>query len=81
MLPVAHHMAAHDMLHVVGLSYGWGNASSGRLGLGSAAATFAPQRVPFKLSIIQVACGEAHSMALTLGGFVHAWGDNRCADL
>lgn len=60
--------------------FSWGAAEEGRLGMvpNPHCNDLRPRRVPIPLSIpvIQVACGNAHSLALTKGGDVLSWGSN-----
>ncbi|KAG7480224.1 putative E3 ubiquitin-protein ligase HERC6 [Solea senegalensis] len=63
-----------------GKVFSWGAAENGQLGLTptSQQDIFRPSRVPIPLPVpvIQVACGNAYSMALTKGGDVLSWGLN-----
>jgi alpha-tubulin suppressor-like RCC1 family protein len=59
--------------------YIWGNNESGQLGNGTNDECFVPQ-MPEKLMddrIIDISCGNFHSLVLSECGRVYAWGDNR----
>lgn len=74
--------------HVVCLSKNgdvltWGGNRKGQLGDGQLTSCFTP-RVVAQLKhrpVVSVACGENHSMVLTVGGNVYSWGDNSCGQL
>lgn len=67
------------ILTKVGEIYTWGSTEGGQLGLGplSADVVKTPQRVE-KIGkqhiVVQIACGEAHTIALTGGGKIWGWG-------
>ncbi|XP_061576509.1 probable E3 ubiquitin-protein ligase HERC6 [Cololabis saira] len=67
-------------LSASGHVFSWGKGGDGQLGmlLESQSSSFRPSRVPLPLSIriVQVACGNSHSLALTTGGDVFSWGSN-----
>ena len=56
----------------------WGANRKGQLGNGQFTSSCVP--APIKLlrhrPVISIACGEAHTLAVTIGGNVFAWGDN-----
>lgn len=56
----------------------WGNINYGRLGLGddTLARVPTPLRLPNRERVAQVACGSAHTVALTDCGKVYSWGQN-----
>ncbi|XP_072248664.1 probable E3 ubiquitin-protein ligase HERC4 isoform X2 [Leuresthes tenuis] len=60
--------------------FSWGAGDDGQLGVCPMpqSITYRPSRVPIPLpiGIIQVACGNFHSLALTKGGDVFSWGSN-----
>ncbi|KAM4565993.1 putative E3 ubiquitin-protein ligase HERC4 isoform 2-T2 [Odontesthes bonariensis] len=60
--------------------FSWGAGDDGQLGVFPKphCVTYRPSRVPIPLpiGIIQVACGNFHSLALTKGGDVFSWGSN-----
>jgi alpha-tubulin suppressor-like RCC1 family protein len=58
--------------------YSWGAHDNGRLGVADLTAdVFLPQPADTRnLNICDVAAGESHSVALTVGGRVVAWGNN-----
>jgi alpha-tubulin suppressor-like RCC1 family protein len=74
--------------HVVCLSmsgdvYTWGGNRKGQLGDGQLTSCFTPTIVPQlrHRPVVSVACGESHSMVMTVGGNVYSWGDNSCGQL
>jgi alpha-tubulin suppressor-like RCC1 family protein len=74
--------------HVVCLShsgdvYTWGGNRKGQLGDGQLTSCFTPKVVPQlkHRPVVAIACGEGHSMVMTIGGNVYAWGDNSCGQL
>jgi len=54
----------------------WGKGNSGQLGAGDALASLVPRPVPaLQQHVIRdVSCGAAHTLALSEGGIVFAWG-------
>uniref|UniRef100_A0A3Q3DC17 RCC1 and BTB domain containing protein 2 n=1 Tax=Hippocampus comes TaxID=109280 RepID=A0A3Q3DC17_HIPCM len=66
-------------LHV----YGWGYNCNGQLGLGNTGNQQTPCRVAALqgVKVVQVACGYAHTLALTDDGFVYSWGANSYGQL
>uniref|UniRef100_A0A6Q2XX91 HECT domain-containing protein n=1 Tax=Esox lucius TaxID=8010 RepID=A0A6Q2XX91_ESOLU len=76
----AHTLALNDK----GQVFAWGLASDGQLGLSNFEECV---RVPRNLKslsdvqIVQVACGYRHSHALSRGGQVYSWGQNRYGQL
>ncbi|KAM6971950.1 putative E3 ubiquitin-protein ligase HERC6 [Aplochiton taeniatus] len=65
-----------------GQVYSWGAGEDGQLGLGPAALD-RHVRIPLLLPIpvVQVACGNSHSLALTKAGEVFSWGLNTYGQL
>ncbi|RWR88920.1 ultraviolet-B receptor UVR8 isoform X1 [Cinnamomum micranthum f. kanehirae] len=69
--------------------WSWGAGSDGQLGTGSFDDQHLPQLLSFPpraaassaLRISQIACGGAHSIALTAGGSVLTWGRGTCGQL
>uniref|UniRef100_A0A667Y3I8 RCC1 and BTB domain containing protein 2 n=1 Tax=Myripristis murdjan TaxID=586833 RepID=A0A667Y3I8_9TELE len=63
--------------------YGWGYNCNGQLGLGNNGNQQTPCRIAALqgVNIVQVACGYAHTLALTDEGFVYAWGANSYGQL
>lgn len=63
--------------------YGWGYNCNGQLGLGNNGNQQTPCRIAALqgVSVVQVACGYAHTLALTDEGFVYAWGANSYGQL
>lgn len=62
----------------VGTVISWGGNRKGQLGDGQMTSSNVPIPVaPLRhRPVISIACGENHSLALTIGGNVYAWGDN-----
>ena len=62
--------------------FSWGMNDHGQLGIGCAKSDkyYEPQLVEFfnDKKIVQVCCGERHSLVLTEEGVVYGWGDNTC---
>uniref|UniRef100_A0A8C5H7T1 HECT domain-containing protein n=1 Tax=Gouania willdenowi TaxID=441366 RepID=A0A8C5H7T1_GOUWI len=76
----AHTMALNDK----GLVFSWGFGSDGQLGLNNFEECVRVPRNIKSLSdvqIAQVACGFWHSLALSKGGQVYSWGQNRYGQL
>ncbi|XP_039864537.1 probable E3 ubiquitin-protein ligase HERC6 isoform X1 [Simochromis diagramma] len=69
-----HSLAVSASGHV----FSWGAGEDGQLGLPTPSNSHRPSKVPVPLPIpiIQVACGNSHSLALTKGGDVFSWGLN-----
>uniref|UniRef100_A0A665UKG8 RCC1 and BTB domain-containing protein 2-like n=1 Tax=Echeneis naucrates TaxID=173247 RepID=A0A665UKG8_ECHNA len=63
--------------------YGWGYNCNGQLGLGNNGNQQTPCRIAALqgVNIIQVACGYAHTLALTDEGLIYAWGANSYGQL
>ncbi|XP_008307294.1 RCC1 and BTB domain-containing protein 2 isoform X1 [Cynoglossus semilaevis] len=63
--------------------YGWGYNCNGQLGLGNNGNQQTPCRIAALqgINIVQVACGYAHTLALTDEGAVYAWGANSYGQL
>ncbi|XP_053176238.1 probable E3 ubiquitin-protein ligase HERC6 [Scomber japonicus] len=63
-----------------GCMYSWGQEENGQLGMSPNEMCYShrPSQVPLPLPVpvIQVACGNSHSLALTRGGDVFSWGLN-----
>ncbi|XP_018620658.1 RCC1 and BTB domain-containing protein 2 isoform X2 [Scleropages formosus] len=66
-----------------GEAYGWGYNCNGQLGLGNNGNQQTPCRIAALqgINIVQVACGYAHTLALTDEGLVYAWGANSYGQL
>ncbi|XP_062328674.1 RCC1 and BTB domain-containing protein 2 isoform X2 [Osmerus eperlanus] len=66
-----------------GETYGWGYNCNGQLGLGNNGNQQTPCRIAAiqGVNIVQVACGYAHTLALTDEGLVYAWGANSYGQL
>lgn len=75
----------HHTLCVTATSvvYAWGANSCGQLGLGDTAHRRSPCIVSalWALPVLQLAAGDAHSVALTSNGFLFSWGDNEQGQL
>ncbi|XP_037533816.1 RCC1 and BTB domain-containing protein 2 [Nematolebias whitei] len=67
----------------INMIYGWGYNCNGQLGLGNNGNQQTPCRIAALqgVNIVQVACGYAHTLALTDEGFVYAWGANSYGQL
>ncbi|XP_016408301.1 RCC1 and BTB domain-containing protein 2-like [Sinocyclocheilus rhinocerous] len=76
----SHHTIA---LTTEGETYGWGYNCNGQLGLGNNGNQQTPCRIAALqgINIVQVACGYAHTLALTDEGFVYSWGANSYGQL
>ncbi|KAK2846704.1 hypothetical protein Q5P01_009703 [Channa striata] len=63
--------------------YGWGYNCNGQLGLGNNGNQQTPCRIAALqgINIVQVACGYAHTLALTDEGYIYAWGANSYGQL
>uniref|UniRef100_A0A667YKS2 RCC1 and BTB domain containing protein 2 n=2 Tax=Myripristis murdjan TaxID=586833 RepID=A0A667YKS2_9TELE len=65
--------------------YGWGYNCNGQLGLGNNGNQQTPCRIAALQGVnivqVRVACGYAHTLALTDEGFVYAWGANSYGQL
>ncbi|KAF3847449.1 hypothetical protein F7725_020477 [Dissostichus mawsoni] len=63
--------------------YGWGYNCNGQLGLGNNGNQQTPCRIAALqgVNIVRVACGYAHTLALTDEGMVYAWGANSYGQL
>ncbi|XP_074671835.1 RCC1 and BTB domain-containing protein 1 isoform X2 [Strix aluco] len=63
--------------------YGWGYNGNGQLGLGNNGNQLTPCRVAalHGVCILQIACGYAHTLALTDEGLLYAWGANTYGQL
>lgn len=69
--------------HVVGLTTDgnvitWGANRKGQLGNGQFTSMCVPEVITLlkHRPVISISCGESHTLALTIGGNVYAWGDN-----
>jgi alpha-tubulin suppressor-like RCC1 family protein len=71
----AHHCVA---LSRSGGVYTWGANRKGQLGDGFLNSNPTPQLLPQlrHRPVVSIACGEAFTLALTVGGNVYSWGDN-----
>ncbi|XP_062852316.1 probable E3 ubiquitin-protein ligase HERC6 [Trichomycterus rosablanca] len=69
-----------------GQVFSWGANGEGQLGINNSVAK-CPKPVPvqipmpFSIPVVQVACGNCHSLALTKGGEVFSWGQNNYGQL
>ncbi|XP_060782469.1 probable E3 ubiquitin-protein ligase HERC6 [Neoarius graeffei] len=69
-----------------GQIFSWGAGGDGQLGhSNSVAKCLKPLPIlihlPFNIPVVQVACGDFHSLALTKGGEVLSWGQNKYGQL
>ncbi|XP_053088383.1 probable E3 ubiquitin-protein ligase HERC6 isoform X2 [Pangasianodon hypophthalmus] len=69
-----------------GQVFSWGAGGEGQLGHSSPVAKCPkpvpfPIQLPFQIPVVQVACGNFHSLALTKGGEVFSWGQNKYGQL
>ncbi|KAK2852332.1 hypothetical protein Q7C36_007533 [Tachysurus vachellii] len=67
-----------------GQVFSWGAGGEGQLGICSPfAKCLKPMlsQIPFQIQVVQVACGNVHSLALTKGGEVFSWGLNKYGQL
>ncbi|GAA6094634.1 probable E3 ubiquitin-protein ligase HERC6 isoform X2 [Tachysurus ichikawai] len=67
-----------------GQVFSWGAGGEGQLGLRSPVAKCLKpmlSQIPFPIQVVQVACGNFHSLALTKGGEVFSWGLNKYGQL
>ncbi|KAK3573274.1 hypothetical protein QTP86_019228 [Hemibagrus guttatus] len=69
-----------------GQVFSWGAGGEGQLGIISPVAKClkpmpAQIHLPFQIPVVQVACGNYHSLALTKGGEVLSWGQNKYGQL
>ncbi|OQR97388.1 regulator of chromosome condensation rcc1 [Thraustotheca clavata] len=72
------------ILSTIGKVYSWGKGGSGRLGHGDLTNVHTPKLVegiPSLKNIIQVACGEEHTMILDEDGTIFSFGGNRAGQL
>ncbi|XP_006000619.1 RCC1 and BTB domain-containing protein 1 isoform X1 [Latimeria chalumnae] len=63
--------------------FGWGYNGNGQLGLGNNGNQLTPCRLAALQGacILQIACGYAHTLALTYEGLLYAWGSNTYGQL
>ncbi|XP_076311235.1 RCC1 and BTB domain-containing protein 1-like isoform X1 [Tachypleus tridentatus] len=63
--------------------YGWGYNGNGQLGLGINANQYIPCQVTNLQAVViqKIACGYAHTLALSDEGVLYAWGANSCGQL
>ena len=59
-----------------GTVWGWGAGGNGQLGNNSSNDSTSPVQAANLSSVISIACGTKHSLALKSDGTVWAWGDN-----
>lgn len=66
-----------------GALYAWGQNSNGQLGVGDLAHRLVPARVEALAgeTVVAIATGTSHTLALTADGEVYAWGANRQGQL
>jgi alpha-tubulin suppressor-like RCC1 family protein len=71
----AHHCVA---LARSGSVYTWGANRRGQLGDGFLNSCATPQTLPQlrHRPVIEISCGEAHTLARTVGGNIYSWGEN-----
>ena len=63
-------------VRATGSVWAFGNNSYGQLGLGHTATVWTPKKLRYPQGVLDLACGERHSICVTLKGEVWAWGDN-----
>ena len=63
--------------------WAWGNGEYGRMGNGDSDSMLAPEPLEFfaEMNIVDIAAGEAFSLALSEDGKVYAWGKNEYGQL
>ncbi|XP_066535875.1 probable E3 ubiquitin-protein ligase HERC6 [Hoplias malabaricus] len=69
-----------------GQVFSWGGGEEGQLGTISAVSKclkpgLVPIPSPLPIPVVQVACGNVHSLVLTKGGEVYSWGQNNYGQL
>ncbi|XP_023695221.1 RCC1 and BTB domain-containing protein 2 isoform X3 [Paramormyrops kingsleyae] len=66
-----------------GEAYSWGYNCNGQLGLGNNGNQQTPCRIAALqgINVVQIACGYAHTLALTDEGLIYAWGANSYGQL
>ncbi|CAL8371695.1 unnamed protein product [Gadus morhua 'NCC'] len=65
------------LLSTTGDLYSWGAGGDGQLGVGHITSMIqTPSLLHFPVPVVQVACGNSHSLALTKAGDVFSWGSN-----
>ncbi|KAJ3590150.1 hypothetical protein NHX12_008104 [Muraenolepis orangiensis] len=67
------------VLSTTGDLYCWGAGGDGQLGVGLTTSMIQNPsllHIPMPIRVVQVACGNSHSLALTKGGDVFSWGSN-----
>jgi hypothetical protein len=69
------------LLYVTGSVWCWGANHDEQGGYGSTEASAIPLRVEGLDPVLEVACGERHTCALTVPGDVYCWGDNDAGQL
>jgi alpha-tubulin suppressor-like RCC1 family protein len=74
--------------HAVALSrrgdiYCWGANKKGQLGDGQLTSSCTPLLLTQlrHRPVVSIACGEGHTIVLTVGGNAYSWGDNTCGQL
>lgn len=61
--------------------FAWGSNTFGQLGDGSYDSSLVPVEVSIPVSVVAIACGKNHSIALTSEGLVFVWGLNESGQL
>lgn len=66
-----------------GTVFSWGGNRKGQLGDGQLTSSCVPVRIAQlrHRPIVSISCGESHTLALTVGGNIYAWGDNGSGQL
>ncbi|KAK0149380.1 putative E3 ubiquitin-protein ligase HERC6 [Merluccius polli] len=65
------------LLSTTGDLYSWGAGGDGQLGVGHMTSMIqTPSLLRMPIRVVQVACGNSHSLALTKAGDVFSWGSN-----
>ncbi|EKX40966.1 hypothetical protein GUITHDRAFT_46944, partial [Guillardia theta CCMP2712] len=67
-----------------GLIYTWGENKAGQLGTGDLKSSNSPVLIDSALnlpSVLSIACGEFHTVAICIEGTIWSWGRNQCGQL
>jgi alpha-tubulin suppressor-like RCC1 family protein len=73
-----------QVVHAVeGIATNWGHNASGQLGVGTTTVRTRPvvPNLPDATTVVQLTGDSVHSLAITSGGDVYAWGDNSYGEL